>query len=72
MTAIKVRLKDGMRYLSIGSPAFAIMIKDGGENDPDGFEVDKEVYEKYLKPYTEPVPKGRKKSVEVKSLDLEE
>jgi len=72
MSTIKVRLKDGRRYLTIGTPAFSIVIKDGGENSPDGFEVDREIYEKYLKPFTEPVPKQKKRSVEIKSLDLEE
>lgn len=72
MSTIKLRLKDGMRYLAVGTPAFAIVIRDGGENSPDGFEVDVGIFEKYLKSYAEPVPKKRKKRKRVKSLDLEE
>lgn len=71
MSTIKLRLRDRMRYLCVGTPAFAILVSDEGENSPDGFVVDKEVYEKYLKPYAEPVPK-RKRRARVKSLDLEE
>jgi len=58
----------------VGTPAFGIVISDGGENSPDGFEVDVGVYEKYLKPYAEPVPKKKKKKKRkrVRSLDLEE
>ena len=72
MSTIKLRLKDRRRYLTIGTPSFSIMIREGGENSPDGFVVDKEVYEKYLKSYAEPVPKRKKKKTRVKSLDLEE
>jgi hypothetical protein len=69
---IKLRLKDGLRYVSIGTPVFTIMIKDGGANDPDGFTVDSEAYEKFLKPYAEPVPKKKKRRARIESLDLEE
>jgi hypothetical protein len=75
MSTIKLRLKDGMRFLSVGSSRFEIVISDEGENSPDGFEVDVKVYENYLKPYAEPVPKRKKKKkkrVKTKLLDLEE
>lgn len=72
MSSIKLRLKDGMRYLAVGTPAFSIVISDEGENSPDGFEVDKEVYEKHLKLYAEPAPKRKRKRTRVRSIDLEE
>jgi hypothetical protein len=74
MSTIKLRLKDGMRHLSVGTPRFGIVISDEGENSPDGFEVDRKVYENYLKLYAEPVPERKKKRrrVKTKLLDLEE
>ena len=74
MSTIKLRLKDGLRYLCVGTPRFEIVVSDEGENSPDGFEVDENVYENYLKPYAEPVPKKKKKRKRAKTkfLDLEE
>lgn len=72
MATIKLRLKNRMRYLCVGTPSFGLVIEDGGENSPDGFEVDTEIYEKYLKPYAEPVPKKKKRKRRVNRLDLEE
>lgn len=68
---IKLRLKEG-RYLVVATPNFSIIVKDGGDNDPDGFEVDKVIYEKYLKKVAEPVTKKQTKKREEKSIVLEE
>jgi len=70
MSKIKLRLKEG-RYLVVATPTLSITVKDDGEYDPDGFEVDKGIYEKYLKEFAEPVTKKQKKSEE-KSIVLEE
>lgn len=69
---IKLRLKEG-RYLVVATPNFSIIVKDGGDNDPDGFEVDKIIYEKYLKKVAEPATKAQaKKREETKNIVLEE
>lgn len=75
MNKIKIRLKEEVgKSLTIATPSFSIVINNEGENNPDGFEVDKEIYENYLKPYAEPVPKKKKKEEreEIKRIDLEE
>lgn len=73
MSKIKIRLKEEVgKFLSIGTPTISIVIGEFGDYHPDGFEIDKEIYENYLKPYTEPVPKKKKKSEEKESLGLEE
>lgn len=74
MPKIKIRLKESVgKFLTVGTPSFSIVIGELGEYPPDGFEIDKEIYEKYLKPYTELVPKGQKKrEKEIEDITLEE
>ena len=82
MSKIKIRLKEEFgKYLVISTPNTSIVIGapresmavgEFGDNDPDGFEIDREIYEKYLKPYTEPVTRKQKKSEEKERIDLEE
>lgn len=73
MSKIKIRLKEEVgKSLVVSTPTISINIGEFGNYHPDGFEIDREVYEKYLKPYTESVPKTRKKSEEKERIDLEE
>lgn len=63
---IKLRVKSG-GGMSVGSPRASIVIEKGGELDPAGFEIDEELYKKYLKPtgLVEIVakPKSEKKTI---------
>lgn len=68
----KVRLKAKYgKYLALTSSAFSLIIKEGSENDPNGFEVDEETYER-IKGYVELVPKKRRVKRESDIVDLEE
>ena len=70
---IFVRLKEEFgQYLVLTTPKISLIIKVGGENDPAGFELDKELYARYPE-YFEKASKSRKKREEkIETIDLEE
>lgn len=73
MSKIKIRLKEEVGCsLVVSTPSTSINIGVSGDYAPDGFEIDREIYEKYLKPYTELVPKKQKKREVIEQIDLEE
>ena len=73
MSIIKIRLKEEVgNYLVVSTPTTSIRIGASGDYDPEGFEIDREIYEKYLKPYTELVTKKQKKREVIEQIVLEE
>ncbi|MBA7633310.1 hypothetical protein ES703_40874 [subsurface metagenome] len=73
MSKIKIRLKEEVgSSLIVSTPSTSINIGVSGDYDPEGFEIDREIYEKYLKPYTELVTKKQKKREVIEQIDLEE
>jgi len=67
---LHLRLKKGVGdSLTIATPNFSISIGGDGLN-PAGFDMDEEIFEKYLKPYAERVPKKRKKPKKKSDINL--
>lgn len=70
---VYVRLKEGYgKYMVLTTPRLSLIIKEGGENDPAGFELDKglfELYSEYFEKIRRPSKKSEKK---LEEIDLEE
>jgi len=74
MRKVRLKAKYG-KYLALTSSVFSFIIKEGGENDPSGFEVDEATYERireYVEPVSQPLPTKRRKSETKEIVNLEE
>ena len=55
MSKVFVRLREEYgKYLAVGAAGISLVVKRGGKYDPDGFELDEDLYGKFRK-YLEPV-----------------
>jgi len=71
-STVFVRLKEEYgKYLVLTSPTFSLIIEEGGENSPAGFELERESFERYEK-YLEVVPRKDRAKKREKDITLEE